>query len=325
MTAGGGVRVERVERLDETTAEAVRQIVERTAAHERHSAIGEHKFLRLRDGEQDTFGLVVRAEGIVAAYAHATRFPAIGHLPRRLAAELVVDLPYRGRGLGRLLLDELIDEARSERVARFDLWAHRAGAACAWLADSVGMYAGRALWQLSLQLDSVPRRLRRDPIPDGVSLRAFRPGADEDALVELIRASFPDHPENATWTRDDLDQRTSQAWFDPSAVLLAVASDGRLLGLHWMKLDDETQGGEVYLLGVAPGAQGHGLGRILLLEGLEEMRRRGIGLAYLYVEADNEAAISLYRQAGFRPEHRDTCYSLDLDVGTDAGARSGGR
>lgn len=321
--ADGPSVIERVERLDEGTADAVRQIEERSAVHERHSPIGEHKFLRLREGERDTFGLVASRDGVVAGYAHATHFPAAGSVPSRLAAELVVDVPFRGRGIGRQLLDRLLEDARARGTQRFDLWAHHADAACAWLADSLGMHVGRALWQLSLRLDTVPQRLRTEALPEGVSVRTFRTG-DEEALVELIRAAFPDHPENAHWTSADLEQRTEQDWFDASAILLAEGSDGALLGVHWMKLDHAEDGGEVYMLGVSPAAQGQGIGRLLLLEGLEEMRRRGVGLAYLYVETDNEAAISLYRQAGFRHEHLDTCYSLDLEAADGGGGETSG-
>ncbi len=294
-------------------------MVERAGVDERHPPIGEHKFLRLRDGEPDTFGLVVRVDGAVAAYAQATRFPPLGRLPRRLAAELLVGIEHRRRGFGLRLIDRLVDESRRAGVQRFDLWAHNAGAACLRLAESLGMYVSRALWQLSLELDAVPRRLPREALPGGVRLRSFVRGADEAAVVELIRWAFSDHPENGSWTADDLEQRAAQPWFDPTAILLAEADHGALLGLHWMKFEADTAG-EVYLLGVAPGVQGHGLGRVLLLEGLEEMRRRGVHVAYLYVEADNDAAMRLYRDAGFRHEHLDTCYSLDLEAPAANGA-----
>lgn len=309
----GAASIERVELLDEATADAVREMVERSATHEGQSPIGEHKFLRLQEGERDTFGLLARCDGAVSGYANATQFPPIGGLPRRVAAELVVDVPFRGRGIGRQLLERLVTEARAGGAERFDLWAHHADPACSWLADALQMYVGRALWQFSVRLDSVPQQQRTEPRPEGVSIRTFVPGRDEDALVAVIRAAFPDHPENGSWTRDELDQRAEQAWFDPSALLVAERADGLLLGLHWMKLASGEDAGEVYMLGVTPDAQGQGLGRVLLLEGLEEMRRRGVGVAYLYVETDNDAAIRLYRQAGFRHEHLDTCYSLDLE------------
>lgn len=309
--------IERVDRLEGPAATEVGELLERAEAQDGDPPVGEHKLLRLRDGESDTFALIARVDDVVAGYAQTTRFPALGAAPERLAAELVVDPRRRGQGIGRGLLERLVEEARAARVARLDLWGHHAEAGCAQLARSIGMLVTRALWRLSLKLDGIPPHLRSDEHAAEVQLRPFRPGADEDAVVELVRAAFPDHPENAEWTRDDFDQRAAQEWFDPSALLLAESgTGGRLLGVHWMKLERDAPG-EVYMLGVAPEKQGHGLGRTLLLAGLEEMRRRGVRVAFLYVESDNEAAMHLYRQAGFHREHLDTCYSLELDA--DAG------
>ncbi|MFN2484098.1 MAG: mycothiol synthase [Candidatus Limnocylindria bacterium] len=315
LTSDARIEIQRVDRVGDRDAAAIAALVERAAAHERHPPLGEDKFLRLRHGDPDTFGLVVRDGDRLAAYAHATRFAAHGAMPERLAAELAVDPPRRGRGIGRRLFAAVVDAARSAGVERVDLWGHRAEAPCAALAQAFGMRATRALWQLSLDVDNVPHELRSEPLPAGVAMRSFRPRRDEDTVVKLVRRAFPDHPENATWTRGDLDERTTQPWFDPSAVLLAESESGQLLGVHWMKLaGGDAAAGEVYMLGVAPEMQGHGLGRALLLAGLAEMRRRGIGRAFLYVEADNDAALHLYREAGFRREHLDTCYSLDLSL-----------
>ncbi|MDQ3879554.1 MAG: mycothiol synthase [Chloroflexota bacterium] len=292
-------------------------VVDRAAVHEGRSPIGEHSLLPDTGAVQGGFALVARDGAAVAGFARAA--PARGGraVPTRMAAELVVDPGHRGRSIGRRLLDALAAEASSMGAARVELWAHHADAACAALVDSFGMRATRGLWQLSLRLDSVPSGLRREPLPDGTRLRTFRDG-DEDEIVALVRAAFPEHPENATWTRADLDERLRTPWFDRSALLVAEEDAAeRMLGLHWMKLEAGGTAGEVYMLGIAPGAQHHGLGRTLLLEGLAEMRRRGVGLAYLYVEADNDAAINLYRQAGFRHAHLDTCYSLDLDPPAD--------
>jgi mycothiol synthase len=308
------VEIELLERLDQDTADAIESLVERSAVHERHSPIGEHQFVRLQLGDDDTFGLVARRDGRLAGYAHATRFPAHGRLPSRLAAELLVDPELRGRGVGRALLDRLLEEARADGLDRLDAWAHHADAAAVGLAEALGMRVTRQLWQMALRLDDVLPRRRRVPIPDDLALRTFRRGEDDELLVALIRSAFPDHPENAGFEIDDLEASARLPWFDPSAILLAFDREsGEALGVHWMKLDSDGEQGEVYLLGVIPAAQGRGAGRILLLEGLEEMRRRAIRLAYLYVDAENEPAVALYRQAGFRHQHLDTCYSLDLD------------
>jgi len=164
-----------------------------------------------------------------------------------------------------------------------------------------------------LQLDSLSAGDDLRAMPARLRLRRFQSDADEAGLVELVRDAFADHPEYATFDEGELAARFKLPWFDPSLVLLAEeAGSGRLLGLNWMKLDAERAAGEVYLLGVRPRAQGLGIGRVLLFAGLEEMRRRAMRLGFLYVEAQNKPAIALYRDAGFRHEHLDTCYSIDL-------------
>lgn len=307
------LHIAHLERLDPEIAATVEAMLDRAAVHERHSPIGEHKFVRLVEGEADTFGLLATLDGTTVGYAQATHYPHRGPLPRRLAAELLVDPSHRGRGIGRALFERLLEAARNGSVERFDVWAHHADAAASGLAATHGMRISRQLWQMALRLNSVAPRHRSVEIADGIRLRAFQPRDDDEELVRVIRAAFAGHPENAAFDAEDLAARTTLPWFDASAILIAEdRASGDPLGAHWMKLDAERGVGEVYMLGVMPTAQGRGVGRMLLLEGLAEMRRRGIGLGFLYVDAGNEAAVALYRKAGFRHEHLDTCYSLDL-------------
>ena len=83
-----------------------------------------------------------------------------------------------------------------------------------------------------------------------------------------------------------------------------------MLGFHWTKIHPAPTGvaphGEVYVLGVDPDAQGRGLGKALTLAGLAHLRERGVDHVLLYVEADNDPAVSLYRRVGFTHDPRDT-------------------
>ena len=69
--------------------------------------------------------------------------------------------------------------------------------------------------------------------------------------------------------------------------------------------------GEVYVIAVAPGAQGTGLGAVLLRQGLAMLRERGCEQALLYVDGDNTGAMRLYERYGFT--------SYDLDIQWSAG------
>lgn len=304
--------IERVERLQPDVAADVSALLERAEVHERHSPVGEHKLVRLIAGHEGHFALLARTDGTLTGYAQAARFPARRRLPSRVAAELLVDRSHRGRGIGRALLDRLADEARTIGVERLDAWAHHPGPAATGLAATAGMRPTRRLWQMGMPLDAVAQRHRRAPELEGVRIRGYR-DEDAEALARVVREAFPEHPENADFSVADIEALALLDWFDPATVLLAEeAANGRLVGVHWVKVDPDGDSGEVYLLAVAPEARGRGLGAALLLIGLEEMRRRRLSLAYLYVDWDNPGAIELYRRTGFRHEHMDTCYSLEL-------------
>jgi ribosomal protein S18 acetylase RimI-like enzyme len=60
--------------------------------------------------------------------------------------------------------------------------------------------------------------------------------------------------------------------------------------------------GFVQRLAVAPDAQGRGLGRAMLVDGLSWMRSRQVGRAVVNTQYGNESALALYRSMGFRPE-----------------------
>lgn len=257
------------------------------------------------------------------------------------SAELVVHPAYRGRGTGRALLSAAIDAAGDRPMAYgggadraagpgrpLRVWAHGDHPSAAALALDLGFERARVLWQL--------RRPLTEPLPDprlpaGMSVRAFRPGADEEAWLAVNQRAFAEHPEQGRWTPDDLRVRMAEPWFDPAGFLLAVEdSTDRVLGFHWTKVHGGTPAGtarsggpaetgsggpgdsgwsghrgepigEVYVLGVDPSTHGLGLGRALTLAGLRHLRDRGLTRAMLYVDESNSAAMALYDRLGFGP------------------------
>jgi ribosomal protein S18 acetylase RimI-like enzyme len=60
--------------------------------------------------------------------------------------------------------------------------------------------------------------------------------------------------------------------------------------------------GFVQRLAVRPELQRQGIGRDLLIDGLEWMRRRGVQRAVVNTQLDNEPALALYQRLGFRRE-----------------------
>jgi mycothiol synthase len=267
--------------------------------------LSEDVLLQVRHGrgEQARDLALAAADGVLAGYAH---LDAPGAAEGGDASgELVVHPDHRRRGYGMALSSALVAGGAGVR-----LWAHGELPGAVGLAKAAGFTRFRALWQMRMPLAAVPVG---DPaMPPGVTLRAFRPGSDEEAWLAVNRRAFAHHPEQGAWTMSDLRLREAEPWFDPAGFFLAER-DGKLAGFHWTKVhpDGGADGGpigEVYVVGVDPGQQGGGLGRALTLAGLTHLRRRGLADVMLYVDEDNTTAVRMYTALGFRRWSTDAMY-----------------
>ncbi|GII21383.1 mycothiol acetyltransferase [Planosporangium mesophilum] len=311
--------MERVQRSDRLTAGEVAEVLDLMRAAGDADGVyplSEHVVLHLRPGgDPRAVHLLSRHGDTLVGYAHVdTTDPVEG-----AAAELAVHPAYRRRGLGRTLVTETMavaDERAGDSPGRLRLWAHGDHPSASALSMSLDFERSRVLWQMRRSL-AVP--VPEPRLPDGVSLRPFRPGTDDAAWVALNAAAFADHPEQGKWTIDDLHLRMKEPWFDPAGFLLAQRdTDGELLGFHWTKVHGAARGaaathphdpiGEVYVLGVSPAAHGGGLGTALTLAGLRHLRDQGLDQAMLYVDEANSTAVALYRKHGFVRWTTDVCF-----------------
>ena len=221
--------------------------------------------------------------------------------------EIAVHPSYRNQGVA----DRLVGQLKGSRgLEGLKAWSHGNHEAAADLASRYGFGPVRELWKM--RMTTAGADLPEATLPEGVSLRTFVPGQDEDAWLAANRAAFAHHPEQGSLTRADLDARMAEDWFDPSGFLLAEDGQGRLLGFHWTKVHPKHGPhpaiGEVYAVGVAPEAQGMGLGKALTVAGIRHLQGLGLHAVMLYTDADNAAAVSLYRSLGFTRWDMDVMY-----------------
>jgi mycothiol synthase len=289
------------ERLSPAQVADVLALLRAAASADGVRPVSEEGELRLQHGgPPGGRNLLARVDGALAGYARLDDG----------VAELVVHPSSRRRGLGTALLTRLEELAGGA----LSVWAHGDLPGSADLAGSHGYARARVLLQMRRDLagvDSDPR----PALPDDVTVRAFRPGQDEDAWLRVNGRAFAWHPEQGRLTREDLLLREGEDWFDPDGFLLAWRGDpddgGALLGFHWTKVHpagdagDEAVG-EVYVLGVDPDAQGMKLGAALTDLGLAHLRGRGLRSVLLYTEESNATAVRLYEARGF------TRFSVDV-------------
>ena len=228
--------------------------------------------------------------------------------------ELVVHPAYRGKGVGTALATSVQEQVRAGTTAPPQAWSHGNHEAAAELAQRFGYRPVRELLRLRLTRAADTGSLPPSGLPDGVSIRAFRPGRDEEAWLAANAAAFAHHPEQGSMTRADLEARMAEDWFDPEGFLLAVRDDdGAILGFHWTKVHPGAGGhppiGEVYVVGVVPEAQGLGLGKTLTVAGIHHLQDAGLQAIMLYVDADNGPAMALYNRLGFVRWDADVMYA----------------
>lgn len=288
----------------------VLDLIRRAAEEDGVSPLSEHVMLHLRyGGDPRARNILLWLDGSIAGYGHLDPTDPV----EGPAGEMVIDPAVRRRGLGLMLGRALEAEAGP---AGLRLWAHGDLPAASRLAAAAGFQRSRALWQMRRSLQA---HIGRPELADGITVRIFRIGEDEDSWVALNRRAFARHPEQGAWTREDLDMREREPWFDPEGFFLAER-DGHLVGFHWTKVHggadkptDHGHGhepiGEVYVVGVDPGERGSGLGRALTLTGLRYLRSRGLAQVMLYVDETNTAAIGLYESLGFAHWDTDVMFS----------------
>jgi mycothiol synthase len=287
---------------------AVRSLLDVAEAADGHRPLGEHQWLDLVHGGRRGFaGLVAWEPGHdhPVGYAQLTR-----GLGDSWALEYVIDPHHReadGLAIGTDLVREAFVIVRAEGGGHVHVWVPKPSALSDEIAAETGLVRGRDLLQLRRPL---PVGGERTPLP----LRPFVPGQDEDAWLEVNNRAFHWHPEQGGWDVATLKEREAEPWFDPDGFLLHERDGGTLAGFCWTKVhaDHDPPLGEIYVIAVDPAFHGLGLGRSLVLAGLDHLAAQGLTVGMLYVDADNAPAVELYESLGFTVDHVDRAYTGDV-------------
>ena len=302
--------IENLGHLNPGQQEGVLKLISAATEQDGIPPIAEHIVLHLRHGgDKDDRHLIVLEGGAIVGYAHIDLTDKVAGS----SAELVIHPRYRGKGLGRALLEEICG------ITSPRLWAHGDLPSAQKLAKEYGLVRARTVIQM--------RRSLNQPLPvlgSELKLRSFLPGLDDEAWLTLNNRAFVGHPEQGGWTMENLHQRMNEDWFDPQGFFLATIATSvgeEIIAFCWTKIHgahthahdgQEEHGhdpiGEIYAMGVDPSYQGKKIGRAITVAGLAHLRHQGLMSAMLYVDAENAAAIKIYKDLGFSEWGRDVMY-----------------
>ena len=244
----------------------------------------------------------------------------IGHLDvfpemqiGRVVVQCLVHPEHRRKGIAEKLVERAIERAieLTAKIAHANISQDdKAGKR---LFSKMGFQFVRRYLELKLDLSKVRlSKIKRNDYP----CRPMIPG-EEERLTRLQNRSFMD-----TWgfnpnTREDIIYRIhlSEASFKDITLCL----DGvEPIGYCWSKIfyekDKSLDGmrGRINMLGVDPDYRGKGVGKKVLLNGLIQLKSRGVRFVVLTVDNENKVARTLYQSVGFKVKSSSLWYQKDL-------------
>jgi len=135
----------------------------------------------------------------------------------------------------------------------------------------------------------------------------------------LFNQSFVDHWNHEDWSAEKVQHWQDEPSYRRDTDLIAVAPDGTLAAFCWGGLEPEAKAtagqieGRIGLLGTRRGYRGIGLGRAMLLAGLQALQAAGAASVWLSVDANSPTgAQKLYESAGFRNMRTRMLYGREL-------------
>ena len=240
--------------------------------------------------------LVFSADGGVAATADLEAIdPA-----KEIGAFARVHPGHRGRGLGTAILGWTESAAAALIGPDATVPLHHSIAAVDGAARDLlterGYHHVRTAWHMRMDL---PAANVAGPTPAEVTIRPSIEGDDDVGIWETMDSAFRTHFGYQPVGLERWWDNTRRAGhYDPSLMLVAEHA-GRIVGVSYQYVLADDGIGWVGDLGVRPQMQRRGIGSALLRSALADLSRRGLRIAELNVDSQNESgAVDLYRKVG---------------------------
>jgi len=226
---------------------------------------------------------------------------------RRVVLDCAVKPEHRRKRLATGLFDRATDRIRELGVEAVHVNIKQDNMVAGKMLTGLGFRLVRQFLELRLDIGGVDGL----GIHPAVEWRYLQPG-QEDELTKLQNRAF-----TGTWgynpnTIETIAFRINQSISSRQDIVLAYLDD-RAVGCCWTGMSYEegvpsVRRGRIHMLGVDPNHRGEGIGRELMVVGLARLRERGLRVAELTVDSENEAAYALYQALGFEVQARTLWY-----------------
>lgn len=239
---------------------------------------------------------VVENAGTIRGYVHVLAEEDI----ERCVVSYLVHPADRTDGLLKRLLDRSFRRTEELKLTLSHIFTSNENLSEKNLLCMMDFKPIRRFYELNLDLQKA-RLQGTNYVP--FSCRTFKRG-EEAALTRIQNRSFMD-----TWgfnpnTVEEITYRTKLPCCVPEGIVISWDGD-RPIAYCWTKInlgrDDrkDRRSGSIHMLGVDPDYRGRGLAKQVFAAGLSYLIKQGTNITQISVDSENEAALTLYKSAGF--------------------------
>ena len=232
----------------------------------------------------------------LVGYLSVTLEPGI----QRALLEGLVHPRHRRKGIATKLFSSSMQRIKASAVKAAQTSILENNSAAKSLLTKLGCQFIRNFSEMKLDIHNT----RLPAARQGPTTRRRLKQEEVNLLTEIQNRCF-----TGTWgfnpnTTEEIAYRLNMDGRSPDDVILTFLED-TLVGYCWTLTNAEENAkslknkGLIHMLGVDPDYRNQEIGKAILLNGLEDLKGRGVDIVELTVDSQNPAACSLYESVGF--------------------------
>ena len=244
--------------------------------------------------QKDLF--VAAFKDILVGYLSVTLEPGI----QRALLDVLVHPRHRRKGIATELFSGGLQRVKESGIKSAQISVSETSASAKDFLNQLGFKFIRYFFEMRLDLNSIRLPTTQKNVHKSRKLKA----GEENLLTEIQNRCFVD-----TWgfnpnTEKEIAYRLHMHGRSPDDVILTYLDDSPV-GYCWTIIDAEENSkseknkGLIHMLGVDPGYRHQEIGKAILLNGLKDLKAKGVDIVELTVDSENPAACALYESVGF--------------------------
>jgi mycothiol synthase len=240
--------------------------------------------------------LVAESSGNLVGCLSVTFEPGI----QRVLLDGLVHPLHRHKGIATELFSGGLQRIRKSSITSVQVSVLETNDSAKGLLNHLGFTFIRTFFEMRLDINNVQLPTARQ----GATNSRMLEHGEEKLLTEIQNRCFADSWGFNPNTEEEIAYRLNMHGRSPEDVILTYMDD-RPIGYCWIIINAEenvkrkNSKGLIHMLGVDPDYRQQEIGRAILLNGLDDLKARGVDVVELTVDSENPAACALYESVGF--------------------------